>query len=135
MLINPNFRTLKRRSGELAKSTGLDPDAQALLLFYAAECGLKALYMATYSLRTASDSTVTMDSAISLGHQLDRIVSLLKISPRSLPPRPAVLRLKNGAAINVQHLHEAWRYGEKVENHAEAVAWLVEVVKYVHARL
>jgi len=133
--VNPNFRTLKRRANELAATTCADEDAQALLFFYAAECALKALYMLTYSLKVTSDCTTVLASAQSFGHRLDQLISTLKIAPKEVPPRPTTLRLRTGVSINVNHLHEAWRYGEKIQNHAEAVAWLNKIIAFVTARL
>ncbi|WP_456618574.1 MULTISPECIES: hypothetical protein [unclassified Bradyrhizobium] len=135
-LINPTFKTLRRRTIELAATTSCnDPDADALILFYAAECGLKALYMSVNSLKLASDDNGARGSARSFGHRLDYLIAELKIAPKDLPSRPSTLKLKSGDAINVRHLHEAWRYGDKIQMHADVVTWLKCVLKFVRERL
>jgi hypothetical protein len=135
-LINPASKTFRRRTIELAATTSCnDADADALILFYAAECALKALYMSVNSLKLASDANGARNSARSFGHRLDLLITELKIAPKDVPSKPPALKLKSGAPINVRHLHEAWRYGDKIQMHAEVVAWLKTILKFVHERL
>jgi hypothetical protein len=133
--VDPPLKTIRRRTKELAAAVTADPDAQALLLFYAAECGLKTLYMSNYSLRTTSDETASMPSARSYGHKLDQLITVLRVSPQDIPAHPAPLNLRSGPSIRVQHLHEAWRYGEKVQQHDDAISWLNKIISYVSVRL
>lgn len=58
-LINPTALALRRRSEELFASATRerqhDADSAALLLFYAAECGLKSAYMLQNNLKIADE--------------------------------------------------------------------------------
>lgn len=137
MAINPNHRTLKRRFAELAAAGSRcpDPDVQGLLLFYAAECALKALYMTRFSLRSTDVENAGAKAARSYAHNLDQILVALRVSTTDCPTRPAIIRLRNGQAIDVGLLHEAWRYGEKVDNHEDVVAWIKQIISYVETRV
>lgn len=132
--VNPTLKTLKRRARELAAASCSDDNAEALLLFYSAECGLKALYMSRNSMRNANDANA-MPAARSYGHKLDQLISVLKIPPSALPLRPTGLTLRNGARIAVADLHQAWRYGERIVNHPDVVTWLKSIISYTNARL
>ncbi len=136
-MINPTFRTLKRRGVELrgAANNCEDEDSAALLLFYSAECLLKALYISTFSLKDADHSTASTVSARSYSHQLDRIMKALRIRPVDVPPRPSSMQLRNGNKLEVGDFHQAWRYGEKVDGHHDVVQWLQNIITYVENRL
>lgn len=134
--ISPNAKTLRRRAFELADAADAcaDPDSTALLLFYAAECGLQALYMTTYGLRDTNDSNAAAVASRSFNHALERLVSALKIQPSDVP-KPSSMKLRNGSGVQVHHLHQAWRYGEKVEAQADIVTWLRSIITYVRGKL
>jgi len=133
MAVDPNYRTLRRRAKELlvAATSDVDPDSQALFLFYAVECGLKALYMDHHKLATASAEGSRAQSAKSFGHRLDDLIAALRVPAQRVSPRPQRLCLRNGDVLQVLELHEAWRYGEKVDTHVDVVAWLEAVATHV----
>lgn len=136
-MVNPGLTAVRRRAKEL-KSAALacaDADSAALLLFYSAECFLKAMYMDLNSLRDTEHSTV-LDSARSYGHRLDDLIVALRIPPKSVPPRPTIMRLsRTQQVVQVRQLHEAWRYGERLDALADLTAWLGTIVAYVESRI
>ena len=136
MAIDPNHMTLKRRSRELREvaTACQEEDTKALLLFYAAECVLKAVYMLRFSLRSTAHENAAAKPARHYAHCLDDLLIALRVSPSDCPARPGSIRLRNGDAIAVSQLHEAWRYGERVENHGDVVLWLNRVIAYAEAR-
>jgi hypothetical protein len=137
MPIDPNHKTLRRRSTELRSASDAcpDQDTRALLLFYAAECMLKALYMMRFSLRSTSAENAKAKSARFYAHRLDNLLIALQTRNSDCPARPGVIQLKNGEPIDVGQLHEAWRYGEKVDQQHGVIAWLGQVIAYAEARI
>jgi hypothetical protein len=137
MAVDPNYRTLRRRAKELLLAAGseVDEDSKALLLFYAVECGLKALYMDVHKLATTSTEGSRARSARSFGHRLDDLVVELRVPPSKISPRPPHLGLRNGMTLQVLDLHEAWRYGEKIDAHTEVVAWLDRIAAHMKQEL
>ena len=137
MSIDPNHKTLKCRSSELrtAAAECADQDTRALLLFYAAECILKAHYMSKFALRSTAASNALKPSARSYAHRLDNLLIALQVRNSDCPARPGTTRLRNGLEIDVGQLHEAWRYGEKVDKQPDVLAWLGKVIAYAEARI
>lgn len=137
MTVDPNYRTLRRRAKELLIAAGseIDADSKALFLFYAVECGLKALYMDLHKLETASAAGYRARSARSFGHRLDDLLAELRIPPSRVSQRPAQLALRTGGRLQVLDLHEAWRYGEKVDAHTDVVIWLERIATYMKQEL
>ena len=110
-------------------------NSKALLLFYAIECGLKALYMDLHKLANTSIEGSRARSARSFGHRLDDLVAELRVPPSKISPRAPNLALRNGVTLQVLDLHEAWRYGEKIDAHTQVVAWLDGIATYVKQEL
>ncbi|WP_156926965.1 hypothetical protein [Azospirillum halopraeferens] len=137
MAIDPSDRTLRRRAKELfeAADAEVDDDSRGLLLFYAIECGLKALYMDLHKLARASAANAQAVPARSFGHRIDDLIAALRIPMHRIPSRPPHLQLRGGGSVHVSDLHEAWRYGEKIVVHADAVAWLRQVASFVREEL
>jgi hypothetical protein len=132
-LIHLNDRALRRRAKELyaASQQPVDPDSSALLLFYAAECGLKALYLRYYKLRDTGADSASARPASWYNHRLDDLIIALRIAERIVPPRPTSLTLRDGLTTSVDSLHQVWRYGAVLEPAAPVLAWLQKVVEYV----
>jgi hypothetical protein len=112
-----------------------DQDTKALLLFYAAECVLKACYMVKFSLRSTAEGNAAAKPARYYSHRLDNLLIALHVSAVDCPTRPSATRLRNGNSIDVGEFHEAWRYGEKVDGHSDVLAWLGQVIAYAEARV
>lgn len=136
-LIHLNDRALRRRAKELyaASQQPVDPDSRALLLFYAAECGLKALYLRYYKLTDTGASTASAQSASWYNHRLDDLITALRIARRAVPPRPDAITLRGGTSTNVDSLHQVWRYGAVLEPAPPVLEWLGGVVEYVLGEL
>ncbi len=116
-MIDPSFRTLRRRSGELnvAADREQDEDTAALLMFYAAECALKAVYLDQHKLRDTSSANAYKRAARFFGHDLIGLIEELNIPANAVGKPPATKLRSNNSPLAVKTLHEAWRYGEKAE--------------------
>jgi len=104
---------LRRRSEELFASAEReklhDPDSAALLLFYAVECGLKAVYMLQNNLRYTDEARGSARPARSFSHNIVSLVQALNIARASIKPVPAVVTVRLGLSGSPAVLHEAWR--------------------------
>jgi hypothetical protein len=88
----------------------LHPDAEALLLFYAIECGLKARLLLDRQLR----DTAALDDGLRT-HDLKHLVRTLRVGADAFPGQAweawnADLAFNRGR-IPIHQWHEAWRYG------------------------
>jgi HEPN domain-containing protein len=86
-----------------------------LLLFYAAECGLKATLMDRGGHRASSNLERT--------HDLRELAKELRL-PRSITEGLSECRTKHdrNLRIPVKELHEAWRYGARLDASDEKAA-------------
>lgn len=134
-MIELNEKALRRRAKELFGAAGgiHDSAARALLLFYSAECGLKAIYMSRYMLKTTASVNGAVQSAASYKHSIDKLIRVLRIPPASLPHSPGKLALRAppGEEVYVGDLNQVWRYGATLVTPNSAIPWLESVVAYV----
>jgi hypothetical protein len=107
----------------------------ALLLFYSVECGLKAALLRRSGARDTSSLTGSERS-----HDLRGLSKALRLSP-SLASRP-YYRLRDSqdahnVTVAVHELHEAWRYGRKLQasDQAAAVADLHKMLNWCTTEL
>ncbi|XZN98747.1 MAG: hypothetical protein ACM65K_10950 [Microcoleus sp.] len=110
------------------KTTGI---SSHLLLFYAAECGMKSVWLKRNNLRTTNDiADSTMLSPD--GHNLNRWKKELKISA-SIGNAPAFSLARGGADLEVAKAHEAWRYGIQMnaDQEKELVEWLEKIYNWI----
>ncbi len=132
LMIAPPFRALRRRARELQEAAERertqDEDTAALLLFYAAECALKAAYMDQHQLADTASETAQAPAASSFGHDLVRLIEALRVPAGAIGPLPAVTLQRSGAACHRRALHEAWRYGEKISDTRSVFEWLSSIV-------
>ncbi len=93
---------------------GDDQATGGLLLFYSAECGLKAEVMRRRSLRDTSQLSEDLRT-----HDLRSLARELKLSPETQNALKGCARPRvNGRAlqrVESHALHEAWRYGADLE--------------------
>lgn len=133
-LINPPALALRRRSEELFASAERErshnADSAALLLFYAAECGLKAVYMLQNNLRVADEARGSARSARSYGHNIRGLIQALNISRTSIKAFPQIVIERTGQSGDTAILHEAWRYGEKIQDSNAVFEWLASLVEW-----
>jgi hypothetical protein len=85
-----------------------------MVLFYAVECGLKALYMRKLGLRRTDQRNSFKESAFDYKHDLNRILVKLRINCKI----PKVVTSGN-IQIEAADLHEAWRYGKNLNTQKE----------------
>lgn len=133
-MINPPAIALRRRSDELfacAEREKLhDSDSAALLLFYAAECGLKSVYMLQNNLKYTNEERGSAKSARSFSHDIVALIQALNISRASVQPAPAVVTVRLRETGTTKVLHEAWRYGEKIQGTDAIYEWLKSLLEW-----
>lgn len=133
-VINPPAMALRRRSEELFASAERekphDPDSAALLLFYAVECGLKSVYMLQHNLKYTDEARGSAKSARSFSHNIVALIQALNISRASVRPVPAVVTVRLGLNGTPAVLHEAWRYGEKIQDTNAICDWLKSLLEW-----
>jgi hypothetical protein len=97
-----------RRHRNVADSANAPSATHRMVLFYAVECGLKAVYMRRNRL-SRTDGTVT-----GFGHSLSDLLASLRCTYR-LPDAVG----NDGRQIASKSLHEAWRYGKTLDGQRE----------------
>ena len=102
-----------------------------LLLFYAAECGMKSVWLKRNKLTTTNDiadSTLLSPD----GHNLNRWKKELRISA-SIGNAPAFSLAGGGADLEVAKAHQAWRYGIRMnaDKEKELVEWLEKIYNWI----
>jgi len=137
-MIDPSATTLRRRSNELQiaghRQLETDPDSGALLLFYAAECALKALYMQRNNLKNTDDARGGVSSARSYVHYLLRLIGALNIPRASVKVPPPIILSRSGISINISDTHQAWRYGEKINDTSVICEWLNSIIEWCRGK-
>ena len=98
-----------------------------LLLFYAAECGLKYAQLKRMRLWTT-------EQLGDIDHDLNALIKSLSVPAIVLGSAP-VLRLARGQNVPCPHssAHQAWRYGVRIDADDEAkfVTWLQRICEVV----
>jgi hypothetical protein len=94
-----------------------------LLLFYAAECGLKKAWLEQSKLKRTSD--LSAECLQSIGHDLLLLTKELHLSAQLVKSIPSCVRARRRAEIQpglcrmmdipISRVHEAWRYGVTLE--------------------
>jgi hypothetical protein len=113
----------------LAKSTA-DSESDYLLLFYAVECGLKALILHRARLRSTDQIS---DPQIKGTHDLSRLAKELRM-PASVAGACASFRTqRDSLSYDIGHAHQAWRYGIRIAGPDEQllVAWLRALATWI----
>ena len=125
---------LRRRSDELLaaaeRERAHDEATAALLLFYAAECGLKSVYMMRNNLKVTDEARGPADSARSFSHDLRKLIQALNISRASIRPTPPIVMARSGLHGDPTVLHEAWRYGVRVRDTSAVCDWLTSLIEW-----
>ncbi|GAA4822638.1 hypothetical protein [Streptomyces ziwulingensis] len=134
MVLQVGGKALRKRRDELKASAeavearGKDTATVGLLLFYAAECGLKERLLFRRGLRDSGGLEPT--------HDLRKLAKELNL-PRALDDVLKQLgrcRLHGpgGASVALADLHQAWRYGAKLDGagEKEAKAALQALIKW-----
>ncbi len=102
-----------------------------LLLFYAVECGLKAVYLQR---RKFSRTDQITDETLRKSHDLMTWSKELRL-PASITGKNTSFRLQrdNTYRWRISRAHEAWRYGVVIEpaDEEELISWLKRVYDWV----
>ena len=103
-----------------------------LLLFYAAECGLKTVWLRRNRLlRTERipDQTLLRND----GHNLARWVKELRVPASVAQSVPSFRLATDGTAWDVEKAHQAWRYGVRIQQKDETalIAWLEQLCQWI----
>lgn len=130
--IHVGFSQLKRSFNRMrAEAQKGNLPHNYLLLFYAAECSLKAVLIRSKGART----TAGLDE---LTHNFSSMLRDLKIPPTVVSPPPR-FKLRGDASKSFESgvAHQAWRYGADVDSldEAELVRWLLTVCSFAEGRI
>ena len=103
-----------------------------LVLFYAVECGLKALYMRENKLKRTDQENSLKESAFYFRHNLNHL--LVKMNMNIKIPK---LVAKDNSQIEPEDLHAAWRYGKELDNRKElrCIERLKDILKELELKL
>jgi hypothetical protein len=123
--------------GAFPQTTGI---SSHLLLFYAAECGMKSIWLRRNRLRTTDD--IAEPTLLSRdGHNLDRWRKELKIPASQLPfttqtenkKIPTFHLERGGSSLDVEKAHQAWRYGIRLkpQDEKDLVEWLKNLCNWI----
>ena len=133
-MVNPPPRALQRRAAELEASAERelkhDLDSGALLLFYAAECALKAVYMYRNNLRDTADARANAAPVRSYGHDLIKLLTALNIPRSRVAGAPTIVLQRTKQPGSPSVLHEAWRYGERIDETPKLCEWLRSITNW-----
>jgi hypothetical protein len=126
--IHAGFSELKSSHLRLVASTKNTAGPPAhLLLFYAAECGLKYAHLRRNNFRTT-------EQLGDLNHDLSLLIKDLNLSASAVGGAPA-LRLSRDESESCPpaNAHQAWRYGVRIETADETrfVTWLQKICEVV----
>lgn len=115
---------------------GQNDPSNNLLLFYAVECGLKAVLLRRRNLRTLRE--IKTDNAEGLGHDLAYYVKELRISAATVSLKGAYrLGGRQSGSCAVRDVHQAWRYGVRMDpgDEGQLVNGLVRLTDWVREEL
>lgn len=135
--LTASYRHLRDQARHLFECSGnkdAPPAAACLLLFYAAECGLKAAILRHEGKRSTADLSAAQGGASLYSHNLDTLQRdlVLRLSGAEAPVRlrrcARAASGRGGKAIpqagpvDYHQLHEAWRYGVTLDRADQEVA-------------
>lgn len=103
-----------------------------LLLFYAAECGVKSIWLKRRRLKKTDD----IPEKEFYGHDLDKWCKELKIPASQLSSvytQTPHFGLDGGSRYDIKDAHQVWRYGIKVKAQDEKnlVEWLNNLCNWI----
>ncbi len=110
------------------KTSGI---ASYLLLFYAAECGLKSIYLDQNDL-TKTDRIQDQAMLSKNGHDLRIWIKQVNTYPKKIEEAPH-FRINDGSNLDISKAHQAWRYGVRIkeEDEQKLVKWLENLCNWI----
>jgi hypothetical protein len=106
--------------------------SERLLLFYAVECGLKAMIMRLNNVETSTD----LAEEFHIGHDIREGLKR-SYAPARLTMRATTTQHNQGPqdAVAPQHLHQAFRYSVPIDWEREITSELQQVMEWLKERL
>jgi len=130
--IHAGFSELKASHLRLvAAANGCQGPPAYLLLFYAAECGLKSVYLRT-------NNFMTTERLIDFDHDLGILIKNLKLSATEIGGATSLrLSRDKNESCPPASAHQAWRYGVRINTADEDtfVEWLKRICEVIEKRL
>lgn len=126
------YRELEKAARHLNAAEQQDPACTRpgyLVLFYAAECGIKAALMK----ERKAETSVALDEDARIGHDLRK--GLKQLGWRGELRKNYKTRQKAPQDVSSDRLHEAFRYGVELDDEAAVVNELKIVVSWIKERL
>ena len=109
-----------------------------MILFYAVECGLKAMACSSfYNTHHKKLSEIVLTSGnVATTHKINELIVHLKL-PAHLGKCPKVKLNSDGKLVDHSEIHQAWRYGIKLDVVLEekAVRWLEKMISFLATKL
>ncbi|NEP41069.1 MAG: hypothetical protein F6K35_18330 [Okeania sp. SIO2H7] len=106
-----------------------------LLLFYAAECGLKSIYLKENNLQKTD---LIQDQAMlsQYGHNLNTWVKQVNTYPNKIEEAPH-FHIEDGSNLDISKAHQAWRYGVRIkeEDEQKLVKWLENLCNWIKGNI
>ena len=105
-----------------------------LLKFYGVECGLKAIYLQRNKFRTTRQIP---DERVRGSHHLADLAKVLRLPAAVIDANSDFHLQHDRSSWSVDKLHQAWRYGVKVEPDDEqrVVDWLERLVQWIQENI
>jgi hypothetical protein len=106
--------------------------SERLLLFYAVECGLKALIMQSRRI----DNYLDLPEELQIAHDIREGLKAV-YAPAKLQVRTVMTNHRQDPQETVlpEHLHQVFRYGIPIEAEADVAADLQRVMEWLKERL
>lgn len=117
--VESSWRALRESSRHLRRqSPKIEQPASLLLLFYATECILKAEVLRRRGVAAWEDLAEDIRSRL-MSHDVQRLARELRLAP-DLVRELRDCRTTFGGSLAPGRIHEAWRYGTKLDARDEA---------------
>lgn len=111
-------------------------NAHRLLLFYAIECGLKAILLKDNNCKATDE----FPRIVELGHDLNKLLSELGIGTANPLRLPNSIKIKSKPPrqpIDISGLHQVWRYGgeasDPLDDHLEQQ--LLKIIDWIQENI
>ena len=133
-MIRFSASALRRRAKELkaaaAREKAHNLDAAALLMFYAAECGLKAVHMSRNGLKDTDEERGGARAASRYGHRIHDLAGDLRVPVALAKPPAQIALMPGGQVVAVERYHEVWRYGGRIDTTVLLFEWLLKLTDW-----
>ena len=133
------IETAWKNNFKLYKSNrSVKTNSHRLMLFYAVECGLKAVIMRRRSIEV-TDSTI-----VELGHNVNKMLDELRVERLKIPANFRIKDIKEGERrCTPEKINQIWRYGHKfnktesyiTENDESLEKKLIQIVDWIEREL